>query len=173
MDDKIISLPRQISDKFYEIGSWIYDIRTSLSQWSRAEPYMFTAAWKSQYDLTANIDTTHYTMAINPPIELKSPDYCIGMLNLETYYSFPNIGPTNNTLLFRSPKTGKYLRIELPTGAYNIFDINVYINLKIMENGDESKSVYFREIPSESKCEMRLKKKLLLVFLLKMLLIKY
>ena len=151
--DKIISLPRQISDKFYEIGSWIYDIRTSLSQWSRAEPYMFTTSWKSQYDPTANIDTTHYTMAINPPIELKSPDYCIGMLNLETYYSFPNIGPTNNTLKFRSPTRGTWLTISLPTGAYNIFDINVYINLKILANGDETKSVYLRELPSESKCE--------------------
>ena len=162
--EKIISLPRQIFDKFYEIGSWIYDIRTSLNQWSRAESYMLTAAWKSQYDLTANIDTTHYTMKFNPPIELKSPDYCIGMLNLETYYSFPNIGPTNNTILFRSPKKGTWLTISLPTGAYNIFDINVYINLKIMENGDETKSVSLKELSSESRCEMTLKKNVMVSF---------
>ena len=40
-------------------------------------------------------DTSKYTATFNNPIILDSMDYCLGLLDIETYYSFPNIKSNN------------------------------------------------------------------------------
>ena len=45
-------------------------------------------------------------------------------VNLETYYSFPNIDATNNNFRY-SPDNGKtWHNIDIPEGCYEISDIN-------------------------------------------------
>ena len=162
--ETLISWTKLIFEKLHQLNSWVYDISASVKQWTRSEPYMISVAWKSQYDTTNAIDTSHYTMTISPPIELKSMDYCLALLNLETYYSFPNIKSTNNALKYYSVAQGAYKDIFVPTGAYNIFDINVAINAEIEKNGDATKSVFFKEMTAESKCELKLKPKVAVDF---------
>ena len=157
MTDKLVSWTKLIFEKLHELANWVYEIRTSISQWERSEPYMISVAWKSQYDPTANIDTSHFTMEMNPPIELKSMDYCLALLNLEAYYSFPNIKPTNNTLKYYSKKLKQWKTISLPTGAYNIGDISVSIGAETLKNGDALNIITLKPLTAESKCEMKLK----------------
>ena len=99
-----------------------------MSQWVRSEPYMIYVAWKSEHGPTNGIDTSYYTMEMNPSIELKSLDYCFLLLKLETYYSFPNIKPTNNSFKYCSQKLREWKTTTPPTGAYNTFDINIFVN---------------------------------------------
>ena len=157
MTETLISWTKLIFEKLHELANWVYEIRTSISQWERSEPYMISVAWKSQYDPTANIDTSHFTMEMNPPIELKSMDYCLALLNLEAYYSFPNIKPTNNTLKYYSKKLKAWKTISLPTGAYNIGDISVSIGAETLKNGDALNIITLKPLTAESKCEMKLK----------------
>ena len=55
-----------------------------------------------------------------PPIELKYP-YVLGLTELLTFDSIPNIDCTNNLI-----HLGDFIG-ELPTGSYEISDINSYI----------------------------------------------
>ena len=155
--ETLISWTKLIHEKLHQLNSWVYDISAYVKQWTRSEPYMITVAWKSQYDPTNGIDTSHYTMNINPPIELKSNDYSLALLNLEVYYSFPNIKATNNTLKYYSKKLKQWKTISLPTGAYNIGDISVSIGAETLKNGDALNIITLKPLTAESKCEMKLK----------------
>ncbi|HLR72490.1 MAG TPA: hypothetical protein VK085_13800, partial [Pseudogracilibacillus sp.] len=62
-----------------------------------------------------------------PPINLDpNSDYVIGLINLETYNSFPNIDNSNNKFHFKSGD-GKITSVEIPEGSYEIEDIENYI----------------------------------------------
>jgi len=54
-------------------------------------------------------------------------EYEMALVNLETYYSFPNIDNTNNNFRY-SPDNGKtWNNIDIPEGCYEIQDINQHI----------------------------------------------
>lgn len=53
--------------------------------------------------------------------------YSLGLINLETYNSFPNVDSSNNRFHFTS-QTGKKDYIEIPEGSYEIDDICLYLN---------------------------------------------
>ena len=78
-------------------------------------------------------DTSIYTMKLEPPIKLDSPDYEIGLLDLETYYSFPNINSSNNNIRYWSKAKGKYVVATIDTGAYNVAEINIDIKSKSLQ----------------------------------------
>lgn len=69
--------------------------------------------------------TSHLTCTMFPPFELRgNSDWEIGFLDLMTYNSIPNVEENiNNKLNFE----GGY-EINFPTGAYEITDINNYVN---------------------------------------------
>ena len=49
-------------------------------------------------------------------------EYELAFLNLETYYSFPNIDASNNQ--FKYKKDGKWKTLSIPKGCYEILAIN-------------------------------------------------
>ena len=60
---------------------------------------------KDSIQVIVNDDTTQFTKKLNPPIQLKkNRPYDIALVNLETYYSIPNI--TNNNNSFRYSANG-------------------------------------------------------------------
>ena len=79
---------------------------------------------------------TKFTTRFNPHIQLKTDrNYEIALVNLETYYSFPNVYDTNNQFSC-SPDGGQtWHRILIPEGSYDIEDINRVIQQKIKQNG--------------------------------------
>jgi len=62
----------------------------------------------------------------------------MALVNLETYYSFPNI-THENLKMFYSPDAGvSWLLISVPEGSYDIEDIIKYIKQKIKQGRDDS-----------------------------------
>lgn len=60
---------------------------------------------------------------LEEPLELdENVDYGIGLINLETYHSFPNIIEGENNKLYIDND-----EISFPTGTYELSDINEYI----------------------------------------------
>ena len=61
---------------------------------------------KESYQVVVTSNKTKFTTQFNPHIQLKNnKGYEIALVNLETYYSFPNITTDNNHFSY-SPDTG-------------------------------------------------------------------
>ncbi len=59
----------------------------------------------------------------------------MALVNLETYYSFPNIDSSNNNFRY-SPNNGDdWYDINIPEGSYELEDINEYIQRIMRDNG--------------------------------------
>ena len=72
---------------------------------------------------TSTVDTRY-----NPPIQLNpKSQYEMALVNLETYYSFPNIDKTNNKLKYSSDGKTSWKIIEIPVGCYEIKALNAEI----------------------------------------------
>ena len=78
----------------------------------------------------------------NPAIELdKKKKYEIALINLETYYSFPNITTTNNRLKYSPDNGTTWIDICIDEGCYEITDINDIIQRKMRQNGHDEHGV--------------------------------
>ena len=65
----------------------------------------------------------HIKTKFNPTLELdKNKEYEMALVNLETYWSFPNITEKNN--LFRYSNGSEWTEIKIPKGAYELRQIN-------------------------------------------------
>ena len=51
----------------------------------------------------------------------------MALLNLETYYSFPNIDWTNNSFKYSQDNGEKWFTIQIPEGNYKIRDIQTHL----------------------------------------------
>jgi len=84
--------------------------------------------------------STHIKTRFNPLIQLdKTKKYEMALVNLETYYSFPNIAHSSNNNFTYSPDNGQsWHTILIPEGSYEIRDINAYVqrNMKIKNHYD-------------------------------------
>ena len=91
---------------------------------------------KSSLQIIVSNDTTRFTTMFNPPIQLeKDIQYEIALINLETYYSFPNVDASNNYFRY-SPDAGvTWFEIYIPEGSYDISDIDDTVQQKMRQNG--------------------------------------
>lgn len=84
---------------------------------------------------SATLDTTY-----NPPIRLNAKSsYELALLNLETYYSFPNVDETNNSFKFSTDDGTKWETVTIPTGCYEISSLNNEIKRLIGSDGIDIK----------------------------------
>jgi hypothetical protein len=61
---------------------------------------------KSSLQIVVSSNKTRFKTRFNPPIQLnKKKSHEIALVNLETYYSFPNVDATNNYFRY-SPDGG-------------------------------------------------------------------
>ena len=90
---------------------------------------------KSSLQIVVSDSKTQFKTRFNPPIQLdKNKKYEIALVNLETYYSFPNINNSNNYFCY-SPDAGlTWYDIYIPEGSYDITDINQVIQQKMRQN---------------------------------------
>ena len=80
------------------------------------------------------------TTRFNPPVQLKTNrSYEMALVNLETYYSIPNIHPGNNTLHYSPDEGASWHTIRLSTGSYGIEDINNEIQRQLRLNKHKAK----------------------------------
>src|SRR5688572_4731810 len=107
---------------------------------------------KSSFYILLSKKSAKIRTQFNPLIELDAgKKYEMSLLNLETYFSFPNIDATNNHFRYtpyvnpdeRSTEFGRpashggglWTDIFIPEGCYEITDINDYIQRTMKENG--------------------------------------
>jgi hypothetical protein len=101
---------------------------------------------KDSFQLILSGNTSEFTIRNEAPIKLdRESRYEVALVNLETYYSFPNIDATNN--LFRySPDDGRtWYDILVPEGSYEIDDISKHIErvMKQQNHYDSSRNKSF------------------------------
>ena len=90
-------------------------------------------------------DTTRFTKKCNPIQLKKNRPYEIALVNLETYYSIPNINNTNNSSKYSANGGADWHVITIPTGSYDIEDINDVIQRGRKSNGhwDEANEEFY------------------------------
>ena len=78
---------------------------------------------------------TKFNTRFSPPISLDSnKKYEIALVNLETYYSFPNVDSTNNRLSLKH-KDENPSYISIPEGSYEIESLNRELQTILEEKG--------------------------------------
>ena len=108
---------------------------------------------KTGLQIIVSNNKTKFRTRFNPPIQLeKDLQYEIALINLETYYSFPNIDASNNYFRY-SPDAGvTWFEIYIPEGSYDIVDINDTVQQKMRQNGhyDSVNEEYYIAISANS-----------------------
>jgi hypothetical protein len=90
---------------------------------------------KTSFYILLSDKTSRLRTRFNPPIEFeKDKTYEMGLVNLETCYSFPNIDATNNAFSYSPNGGGMWVTINIPEGCYEITDINEYVQRTMKEN---------------------------------------
>ena len=71
---------------------------------------------------------TRFKTWFMPPIQLdKKKDHEIALINLKTFYSFPNIDRSNNCFTYSPGANTPWVDIIIPEGSYHVEDINEFI----------------------------------------------
>src|SRR6218665_39626 len=83
---------------------------------------------KSSFYILLSEKSSQIRTRFNPLIQLdRNKKYEMALVNLETYYSFPNIDTSNNNLR-SSPDNGMtWFNLEIPERCYEITDMNKYL----------------------------------------------
>ena len=90
---------------------------------------------KESYNLIVTGNSSTIETRYDPPIYLqKGRSYELALINLETYYSFPNIDGDNNTFRYSADKGVNWKTVTIPIGCYEIYAINTAIESQIPNN---------------------------------------
>ena len=109
---------------------------------------------KRSFSVLVSDNKTILKTCFKPPIQLdKKKDYEITLINLETYYSFPNIDKSNNCFTCSPNLNSLWFGIIIPEGSYHFEDINEFIQRKIIKNGhyDKANDKHNIEISANTK----------------------
>ena len=91
---------------------------------------------KTSFQVIVSGNQSSFNTLFNPKIELdRNKVYEIALVNLETYYSFPNIDNTNNTFVYSHDQGVTWTKIKIPTGSYEIDDLNNTIRFEMEKAG--------------------------------------
>ena len=84
---------------------------------------------KDSFQLILSGNTSEFTIKNDATIKLdRDSRYEVALVNLETYYSFPNIDATNNLFRYSHDDGETWVDILIPEGSYEIDDINRHID---------------------------------------------
>ena len=88
------------------------------------------------FSIIVSDNKTRFKTWFKPPIQLdKSKNYEIALINLQTYYSFPNIDISNNCFSYSPGANAPWVDIITPQGSYHVEDINDFIQREMRTNG--------------------------------------
>ena len=80
---------------------------------------------KTSFQIIVSDNKSSFNTRLNPKLQLdRVKEYEIALMNLETYYSFPNIDETNNVFVYSPDNGNSWVKIKIPEGSYEIDDIN-------------------------------------------------
>jgi len=96
---------------------------------------------KTSFFILMRDRSTHIKTRFHPLIQLdETKKYEMALVNLETFFSFPNIDSSNNNLRYSPDNGATWVDIDIPEGSYEIGDINAYVQ-RIMSNNKHYDSV--------------------------------
>ena len=91
---------------------------------------------KTSFQIIVSDNKSSFNTGFNPKLELdRDKVYEIALVNLETYYSFPNIDETNNVFVYSPDNGNSWVKIKNPEGSYEIDDINNTIQQEMEKRG--------------------------------------
>ena len=97
---------------------------------------------KRSFSVVVGDKKSRFKTWFEPPIQLdKKKDYEIALINLETYYSFPNIERSNNCYSYSLGANAPCLDIIIPEGSYQVEDINEFIHRQMRKNCNYDKEM--------------------------------
>ena len=108
---------------------------------------------KESFQIIVSGDKSSFNTSFNPKIELdRKKKYEIALVNLETYYSFPNIDDSNNIFVYSHDQGQTWTKIKIPVGSYEIDDLNNYLRFEMERLGhyDEVNNEPFINIAANS-----------------------
>ena len=108
---------------------------------------------KDSFQITISNNKTDFVTRFNPPLQLKKgKQYEMALLNLETYYSFPNIDSTNNNFKYSPDGGDNWFTVTVPEGSYEIRDIDAAIKQQMKTNNhyDSQDDEYYVSIAANS-----------------------
>ena len=108
---------------------------------------------KTSFQIIVSDNKSNFNTTFNPKLELdRDKVYEIALVNLETYYSFPNIDETNNVFVYSPDNGNSWVKIKIPEGSYEIDDINNTIQHEIEKRGhyDPINEDYYINISANS-----------------------
>ena len=96
----------------------------------------------------------------SPPLVFSNSTSCyyeMALFKLETYYSFPNIDATNNRVKIRINETLGWKTVTIPTGCYEITNINEELQRLIVQLGGKKDKVVLSPNNSTLRCVLEVK----------------
>ena len=95
---------------------------------------------KRSFSIVVSDNKTRFKTWIKTPIQLdKKTDYEIALINLETYYSFPNRDRSNNCFSYSPGANAPWDDIIIQEGSYHVEDINEFIQRQMRKNYHDDK----------------------------------
>ena len=80
---------------------------------------------KESFQIILSGNTTRYTTNFDSPLTLNAnSNYEVALINLETWYSFPNLDLTNNVLRYSNDRGTTWHEVRIPEGSYKLKDLN-------------------------------------------------
>ena len=90
---------------------------------------------KRSFSIVVSDNKTIFKIWFKPPIQLdKKKDYEIALIDLESYYSFPNTDRSNNCFTYSPNLNPLWFDIMIPKGSYHVQDINEFIQREMRKN---------------------------------------
>ena len=111
---------------------------------------------KTSFQIIVSDNKSSFNTRFNPKLELdRDKVYEIALVNLETYYSFPNIDETNNVFVYSPDNGNSWIKIKIPEGSYEIDDINNTIKHEMEKRGhyDSINEDYYINISANSNTQ--------------------
>ena len=110
---------------------------------------------KTSTQIVVSENSKKIKTTFNPPIELdRTRKYEMALVNLETYYSFPNLSDENNVFRYSPSFTevGRgdegdstlqriWVEVQIPEGSYDLIDIAETIKIMMKRNGHNDDAV--------------------------------
>jgi len=91
--------------------------------------------------------TTDFTTRFNPPLQLKrGKQYELALLNLEKYYSLPNIDSSNNNFTYSPGGGATWFTITLPERSYEVTDAAIKLQMEDNNYYDDQGNKYYTTI---------------------------
>ena len=76
---------------------------------------------KTSFQIIVSDNNSSFNTMLNPALQLdRDKKYEIALVNLETYYTFPNIDETNNVFIYSPDNSNSWVKIKIPEGSYEI-----------------------------------------------------